>query len=422
MEHRRSPASIPKRRPIRARLPGDSRRLARPAWRPSRRQGLGRRRRPRPPRAGRGAGRCRLRRPQDAGGAWRLAVDGDADGRPTARTALRVAIVAAGDAAAAAIARGSARTSQRSCRRSRWCSAPVAGHLPAGARPPSSPRRSALAPCSPVPNPIMPRTGPMTVRHIAARFGLPRVDFAGRSPRRRSCRARRRPSLRPDRSLAPGGLAAAAAEAGAAEIRPAPGRALLALPLGTSRAPSCRRWRPASASSAMPPIRGSIAACPGARLAPPATPPPALAEQLSPLAGAMLDGSFSVHVSGCAKGCAHPAAGGLTFVGRRDGIGLLVGGKAPSMSRCDFPWRDRAWFRPPCRPIPRGAAAWRGCGRLPRPARRGPHRRRFRTGMTMRLRLYPRRHGDLRALVRHHPRRGRPVALFRRPRPTSPSA
>ena len=62
-----------------------------------------------------------------------------------------------------------------------------------------------------------------------------------------------------------------------------------------------------------------------------------LAEQLSTLAGAMLDGSFSVHVSGCAKGCAHPAAAGLTFVGRPDGIGLLVGGKASDMVEVRLP-------------------------------------------------------------------------------------
>jgi precorrin-3B synthase len=33
-----------------------------------------------------------------------------------------------------------------------------------------------------------------------------------------------------------------------------------------------------------------------------------------------------VHVSGCPKGCAHPAAAALTIVGRADGCGLVIGG------------------------------------------------------------------------------------------------
>lgn len=35
-----------------------------------------------------------------------------------------------------------------------------------------------------------------------------------------------------------------------------------------------------------------------------------------------------LHISGCAKGCAHPAAAPLTLVGRDDGIGIVVNGKA----------------------------------------------------------------------------------------------
>jgi precorrin-3B synthase len=38
---------------------------------------------------------------------------------------------------------------------------------------------------------------------------------------------------------------------------------------------------------------------------------PAIAQAARPL----LDGSLTIHVSGCAKGCAHPGAAALTFIG-----------------------------------------------------------------------------------------------------------
>ena len=42
----------------------------------------------------------------------------------------------------------------------------------------------------------------------------------------------------------------------------------------------------------------------------------------------MLDGSFDLHISGCAKGCAHPGGAGLTIVGGENGAGLVVNGTA----------------------------------------------------------------------------------------------
>ena len=41
-----------------------------------------------------------------------------------------------------------------------------------------------------------------------------------------------------------------------------------------------------------------------------------------------LDGSVHVHVSGCAKGCAHPGASGLTVVGTAEGCGVVLAGGA----------------------------------------------------------------------------------------------
>jgi precorrin-3B synthase len=50
----------------------------------------------------------------------------------------------------------------------------------------------------------------------------------------------------------------------------------------------------------------------------------AVAARLAPY----LPANDHLHVSGCAKGCAHPRPAGITLVGRADGYGLVIGGKA----------------------------------------------------------------------------------------------
>jgi precorrin-3B synthase len=40
----------------------------------------------------------------------------------------------------------------------------------------------------------------------------------------------------------------------------------------------------------------------------------------------MLDGSLSIHLSGCVKGCAHPASAALTIVGAHERWDLVVNG------------------------------------------------------------------------------------------------
>jgi precorrin-3B synthase len=45
-------------------------------------------------------------------------------------------------------------------------------------------------------------------------------------------------------------------------------------------------------------------------------------------AGAMLDGSVDVHISGCPKGCAHPAGAAVTLCGTAAGVGLVLDGRA----------------------------------------------------------------------------------------------
>lgn len=57
-----------------------------------------------------------------------------------------------------------------------------------------------------------------------------------------------------------------------------------------------------------------------------------VAELIARRAAALLDGSLTMHLSGCAKGCAHPAAAPLTLVGAPSGYGLVVNGAA-----CDAP-------------------------------------------------------------------------------------
>lgn len=49
-----------------------------------------------------------------------------------------------------------------------------------------------------------------------------------------------------------------------------------------------------------------------------------LAAQYAPL----LASGRHLHISGCAKGCAHPAPANLTLVGRADGVGLVIEGRA----------------------------------------------------------------------------------------------
>ena len=112
-------------------------------------------------------------------------------------------------------------------------------------------------------------------------------------------------------------FAHAAARCGAASIRPAPGRALLAIGLAAAAASELAAAAVAAGFVLRPDDpRRHVVACAGAtacgsamlatrRLA------PVIAQE----AGAFLDGSLTLHVSGCAKGCAHPGAAALTIVG-----------------------------------------------------------------------------------------------------------
>ncbi|SJM35739.1 precorrin-3B synthase [Mesorhizobium delmotii] len=137
---------------------------------------------------------------------------------------------------------------------------------------------------------------------------------------------------------------------GATEIRLAPGRALLFLGLPPAACPQLRDIATTLGfvTDAADP-RTKIAACPGApacasgRIA-----ARDIAETIAAENRDLLDASVTLHISGCAKGCAHPGPAALTLVGGENGAGLVVDGTAKILP---------AGYRP-------GYDAARGIGRI----------------------------------------------------------
>ncbi|MEZ2330552.1 precorrin-3B synthase [Mesorhizobium sp. RCC_202] len=139
-------------------------------------------------------------------------------------------------------------------------------------------------------------------------------------------------------------LARQASNLGTAEIRLAPGRALLFLgqpatanqPLQTSAATL------GFVTDAADP-RTRIAACPGTpacgsgRIA-----TRTIAETIAKQSADLFDASFNLHISGCAKGCAHPGAAAITLVGDENGAGLVVDGTAKALPAGYRPGYDAA--------------------------------------------------------------------------------
>ena len=154
-------------------------------------------------------------------------------------------------------------------------------------------------------------------------------------------------------SLAQGALAL-----GTSEIRLAPGRALLFLgqPTAANRPLQDTATTLGFVTDAADP-RTRIAACPG-------TPACAsgriatrdIAETIAAENADILD--FTLHISGCAKGCAHPGKAALTLVGGENGAGLVVNATAKGLPASYRPGYDAA------RGINRVAAAIRSA-RLP---------------------------------------------------------
>jgi precorrin-3B synthase len=145
------------------------------------------------------------------------------------------------------------------------------------------------APAEPIGTHVLKRTG------VARGFGLP----FGHS----TCGALKR-------------LALAAAVRGADSIRPAPGRALLVLGLAPEAADDLAAIAAEDFVVEPDDRRLHVVACTGSPGCASATlPTRQLAPDIATAAGTFLDGSVTLHLSGCAKGCAHPGRAALTFSG-----------------------------------------------------------------------------------------------------------
>ncbi|CAN7495507.1 precorrin-3B synthase [Mesorhizobium sp. LjNodule214] len=131
---------------------------------------------------------------------------------------------------------------------------------------------------------------------------------------------------------------------GATEIRLAPGRALLFLGLAPAACPPLQEAATTLSFVTTPADpRTRIAACPG-------TPACAsgqiatrdIAETIAAENADILDASLTLHISGCAKGCAHPGKAALTLVGGENGAGLVVDATAKALPAGYRPGYDAA--------------------------------------------------------------------------------
>ena len=100
-----------------------------------------------------------------------------------------------------------------------------------------------------------------------------------------------------------------------------------------------------------------------------------IAAEIATRHGDILDRLVTLHISGCAKGCAHPAKAALTLVGSENGAGLVVGGTAKSPAgRLYVPARFCACIQRHIRPGAARNTPWRGCKDMPVTAGQGPDR------------------------------------------------
>ncbi|WP_275785275.1 precorrin-3B synthase [Pararhizobium gei] len=117
---------------------------------------------------------------------------------------------------------------------------------------------------------------------------------------------------------------------GATEIRLAPRHAIMVLGIAGKDIAAAQALAFGHGLRAFPgDRRNHIAACAGrGACASAMIDTHATALDLLSAAPALLDGSMTVHVSGCPKGCANPSASALTITGAPTGYGLVVNGLA----------------------------------------------------------------------------------------------
>jgi precorrin-3B synthase len=137
-------------------------------------------------------------------------------------------------------------------------------------------------------------------------------------------------------------LADAAAAAGARRLRTAPNRSLLAIGLTSE---SAMQFSAAAASlgfvTRADDPRRHVVACAGAPLCASAyIAARAIAPEIAAAAAPYLSGGLTIHVSGCAKGCAHPGAAPLTVVGTPQDCGLIANGAARDAPFAAAPLRE----------------------------------------------------------------------------------
>ena len=125
-------------------------------------------------------------------------------------------------------------------------------------------------------------------------------------------------------------LAQAAADAGAAGLRAAPGRALMIVGL-TQEAASALAATAEGLGYVVRPDdpRRFVFACAGAPVCSSAhIAARALAPRVAEIAAPRLGAKFDVHISGCPKGCAHARPAAFTIVGTDEGCALVANGNA----------------------------------------------------------------------------------------------
>jgi len=125
-------------------------------------------------------------------------------------------------------------------------------------------------------------------------------------------------------------LANAAGAAGSSGMRAANARVLIAIAVAPGKAQAfvAAAERLGFIVRADDPRR-KVVACAGAPVCASAhIAARAMAPGIAAAAAEMLDGARTIHLSGCAKGCAHPAPAALTVVGTSEGCALIARGTA----------------------------------------------------------------------------------------------
>ena len=137
-------------------------------------------------------------------------------------------------------------------------------------------------------------------------------------------------------------LAALARSLPACEFRLAPHRTLLVRGLSEDTLPAAQAcaqregfWCTEAAPGRSVSICAGAAGCASAGFD-----THAAADAVIAAAGELLDGSIAVHVSGCPKGCAHPARAAVTLCGTAAGLGLVIDGRAGDAPAAVLPAGD----------------------------------------------------------------------------------